>query len=147
MKNLLLRHSILSVMGALDTFIADIVLTRMTHNKDLFYKYALTFVSKPEYESAISPKTEQKVIDGVLRRSFMSKQTIKEAFRILFDIELEIDSGLEKLISSRHLLVHRCGRKKDGSYMVFTQTNVSNAVAIVKGYVNNVMAVAVSNLT
>jgi len=142
-KNLLLRHSILSIMSALDTFIADIVLTRITHDKDLFYKYALSFFPKSDTALEISPKTEQKVIDGVLRRSFMSKQTIKETFQVLFNKELDIDSDLKDLISSRHLLVHRRGRKKDGSYVVFTRTDVSNAVTIVKGFVDRVMEVII----
>ena len=139
-KNLLLRLSILSIMSALDTFIADIVLTRITHDKDLFYKYALSFSSKSDSAPERSPKTEQKVIDGVLRRSFMSAQTIKETFQVLFNKELDVDSALKDLISSRHLLVHRSGRKKDGSYLAFTRTDVSNAVTIVKEFVDKVIA-------
>lgn len=139
--NLLLRQSIVSVMSAMDTFLADIVLTKITSDEGAFYKYAFSFVLKSEDYFEIDPETEQRVINSVLRRSFMNKQTIKETFLVLFDMEMEIEGSVEHLISNRHLLVHRCGRKKDGMHMIISRNDVSDAIKIVEGFVDKVLAV------
>lgn len=142
-KDVLLRQCIISVISALDTFIADIVLTKITNNKDAFYKYAYAFVLKSESEE-ITPRIEQRVIDSVLRRSFMNKQTIRETIQVLFGVDLAIDSGLETLIINRHLLVHRCGRKKDGSHLSFVRNDIENVIRIVEGFVDVILKVTES---
>lgn len=139
-KNLLLRQCMLSVMGAMDSFIADIVLTRITNDKETFFKYAYAFVLKPDVD--IIPKIEQSVIDSVLRRSFMNKQVIKDSFSVLFGTpDFLIDSSVNNLIINRHLLAHRGGRKKDGTYLTITRDDVSHAVNVVSGFVNQVLEV------
>ena len=140
-KNLLLRLSIVQVISAMDTFIADIILTKITNDEASFYKYAFAFDLKSEKDSGISPKAEQKVIDGVLRRSFMKKQNIQEAFGVLFSADLKIGKDIEDLIANRNLLVHRCGRKKDGSYVEYSHEEVSKAIQIVEDFVEQVLDV------
>lgn len=139
-KNLLLRQSMLSVMSAMDTFIADIVLTKITNDIEAFFKYAYAFVLKPDVE--IIPIIEQRVIDSVLRRSFMNKQVIKDTFSVLFGIpDFLVESSVNNLIIHRHLLAHRGGRKKDGTYLTITRYDVSHAVNAVSGFVNQVLEV------
>ena len=140
-KNLLLRLSIVQVISAMDTFIADIILTKITNDEASFYKYAFAFDLKEEKDKVISPKAEQKVIEGVLRRPFMKKQNIQEAFNVLFGVDLKIGKDVEDLITTRNLLVHRCGRKKDGSYVEYSLEDVGKVIQIVEGFVKQVLGV------
>lgn len=139
-RNLLLRQSMLSVMSAMDTFIADIVLTKITNDKESFSKYAYAFVLKSDVE--IIPKIEQRVIDSVLRRSFMNKQVIKDTFSVLFNTEdFMVESNVNNLIIHRHLLAHRGGRKKDGTYLTITRDDVRHALSVVRDFENQVLEV------
>ncbi len=139
-RNLLLRQSMLSVMSAMDSFIADIVLTKIINDKEAFSKYAYAFVLKSDVK--ITPEIEQGVIDSVLRRSFMNKRILKDTFSVLFGSpDFMVESNVNDLIIHRHLLTHRGGRKKDGTYLTITRDDVCHAINVVNDFVNQVLDV------
>ena len=95
---LLMRQAFLIVLTALDTFIADTVLTRIINDEEIFYSYA---VHTRNYKNCVKDiedgengKAEQKVIKFVLSHSYLSKSTIKETYLLLFGFSVVVDDEM-----------------------------------------------------
>ncbi len=141
--NLLLRHSFLIVLSALDTFIADTVLTRITNDEDSFYFLARHINDFKGCETDIDKgrygKAEQKVIEYVLNHSYLNKETIKETYHLLFGFSVTVGEGMKDLFKQRHLIAHRGGRKKDGSYVIYTEEDIETTISKVNTFAKAIL--------
>lgn len=78
-SNLLMRHAFLTVLCALDTYIADTVLTRITNDEEAFYSFVGQTKNYKGCEKDVmdgkNGNAEQKVINYVLSHSYLNKLT------------------------------------------------------------------------
>lgn len=146
--DLLSRYSFMTVLSALDTFIADIVLTKITNDEDAFYNIEWTdlFGKSQLLESKeLNRGTfEQSVIEKVLRHAYLNKNTIKKTISLVFNKPIEVDDRLNDIFVKRHLIAHRGGRRKDGAFISFSQSEISEVISIVDSYVVRILSLVVN---
>lgn len=142
-SSLLMRHAFLTVLSALDTFIADTVLTRITNDEEAFYSFVRQTNNYKGCEKDIQDGkngfAEQKVIEFVLSHSYLNKDSIKEAYLSLFDFSVTVNNTLTDLFRQRHLIAHRGGRQKDGNYIRYTKEEIDDAIIKVDAFAKAIL--------
>lgn len=131
-RGLLSRDSFLSVMNAFENFMADIILTRITNDENVFYDYASKRTEQKRIQNDLAAgrqgAAEQKVIEYVLRQSYCSADKIKDSCNELFGLSIKVNRSIVELFTMRHLIAHRGGRKKDGAYLTFTNDEIEDTI-------------------
>lgn len=118
----------LSIVTSLDTYICDVILTKITECKQTFDSYYRCFYESSRKEKkkeldelkekGLDGKIEQIVIDSVLNQSYCSVSKVKRNFDYLFGIQIYDDQSIiENHFKVRHLLAHKNGRTKNGEYV------------------------------
>ncbi len=124
----------LNVISALDALICSILLVRLVRNETAFNVYADKMFSKSLKQKLEKlklenreGKREQLIIENILKTSFTSNDTIKDAMKIAgFDIS-NVDLGsMSEHFKNRHILVHRNGKRKDGEYMIISDKELKD---------------------
>ncbi|KAA5403136.1 HEPN domain-containing protein [Bacteroides cellulosilyticus] len=146
-QNIVNRLLYVSIVASLETFICDIVLTKITRDEEAFYKY---FESRPYSDKKKEEmlklkddnigKWEQCVIEEVMKTVFSNIKTIKDVYKDVFNISISDTGGKMKMhFYKRNLLAHKNGRKKDGSYMNITKDDLNILVEDSKTFVRQIM--------
>lgn len=132
-KELLSRESFLAVMNAFENFMADIILTRITNDENAFYDFARKRTEQKRIQNDLASgrngSAEQKVIEYVLKQSYCSADRIKDYCIELFGKSIEVNKHIVALFEKRHLIAHRGGRKKDGTYVSFANDAIEDAIS------------------
>lgn len=140
---LLSRQSFLTVLSALDTFIADTVLTRITNDEDIFYQFLrrTNNYSGCEEDIGLDKKgvAEQKVLDYVLRHSYLNPDSIKETYKTLFSFSIVVQNEMKELFHQRHLIAHRGGRKKDGSFIKYSSNEIEDTIRKTESFAQDIL--------
>ena len=129
----------LSIVASLETYICDIVLTKITECKKTFGGYYRCFYKSLRKEkkkelselenNGLDGKIEQIVIDNVLNQSYCSVSKIKKDFDYLFGIQIFDDQSIiENHFKVRHLLAHKNGRTKNGEYLNINSEALSKLI-------------------
>jgi hypothetical protein len=142
------KLSYINIITSLDTFICDIILTKIIQDEDNFNKFFNSIPpckKKDEMnklkEDNLVAKWEQKVIEYVMKTSYSNIDTIKDILKDLFKISIVDKNGsMKKHFYYRNLLAHRNGRKKDGSYINITNEEL-------KDLINDTQSIATQILT
>lgn len=136
---LLSRYAFFTVLSALDTFLADIVLTRITNDETAFYQLARRTKNyrncEADFEAGKYGVVEQKVIEYVLKQSYLNADSIKETLNMLFGFSVVVDSTLKDLFRQRHRIAHRGGRLRDGSFVEYSPDEINNTIVLIDGFV------------
>lgn len=118
----------MSIVTSLETYICDVILTKITECKQTFDRYYRCFYKSSRKEKkkeldelkkkGLNGKIEQIVIDSVLNQSYCSVSKVKRNFDYLFGIQIYDDQSIiENHFKVRHLLAHKNGRTKNGEYV------------------------------
>lgn len=142
-SSLLSRHSFLIALSALDTFIADTVLTRITNDEEAFYKFLRKTNNHRGCEGDLDfdrrGVAEQKVIDYVLRHSYLNPDSIRETYKSLFGFSIVVHNEMKELFHQRHLIAHRGGRKKDGRFIGYTSNEIEDIIKKTESFVQELL--------
>lgn len=138
------RNAVSAIFTAYDTFIADIILTRIITDENAFYSFASKYSRWGNVRSNIAKCNnaiaEQKLIDEILSTSYCSTQNNVEAIvQDLFGFKITITAQLKDLFKKRHLIVHRGGRRKDGSYLSYCQEDFEYVYKTVHDFVSEIV--------
>lgn len=154
-ENTLLRQVFISIIAAVDTFVCDTILTRISDDKESFYTYFRKIIldkcpkdmktkkkealermwNKNEMDSA-----EQEVFDNVLNTSYSNIKTIKELYKLLFGISVyDTDGKMKKHFRTRHLIAHRNGRKKSGEYYNCSKDKIKDLIADANDFIHQIV--------
>lgn len=155
--NIIMRQAFLSVIAALDTFVCDTILTKITQDKDAFSKYFDNFYLKKITSREDRQKkrdeldkmwvdnnfgeTEQEVISNVLDDSYCNVNNITSIYKELFGITICDTSGkIGQHFEYRHRIVHRNGRNKDsGEFDDITTDAINELISDINGFVEQIM--------
>lgn len=130
------KLSYINIITSLDTFICDIILTKITQNEESFNIFfdSIPQCKKKERMNELKQnnlvgKWEQKVIEYVMKTSYSNISTIKDIFKEVFKVSITDENGkMRKHFYQRNLLAHRNGRKKDGSYINIANEEITDLI-------------------
>lgn len=82
---------------------------------------------------------EKKVIEKILRTPFENVEKIKDSFGAIGLAKPNDPQGvMAKHFYNRNVLVHRNGKKMDGSRMIITEENVRQLLADTTSFIENI---------
>lgn len=158
-QQILFRQSIVSIVASLDTFISDLVLYQATKDKESFITIAST-LSIPAnkkvdfltriirmWENNAIDSAEQEVIDSVLRNSYSSFDEIKKMLKLLYAIKIPDNDNIKNIISIRHLIAHRNGRKKDGAIIALSKEDVTDYIKYINNFAQSIYKMIIKTTT
>lgn len=142
----LYRLSIVSTVAALDTLISDLILFISTKDKDCFLKIIghlglsanslfklMKRIIHMWCDCAID-SAEQDVIALILRKSYSSLKEIQTILKDLYGITIPKDVTVEEIITLRHIIAHRNGRRKDDTVLEFSKDELLSNITQIKDF-------------
>ena len=149
LQQIIYRHAFLSVIAALDTFVCDTILTKITQDKNSFITYVRTFMGKNSnslyqrlqdmWNNNLVGSTEQKIINHVLRSTYCNFQYIRKIYQTLFNFTIPDNNYLKAAFTNRHLIAHKNRRQKDGSQLTIESGDISTLISEVNSFVLQLM--------
>nr|DAM09070.1 MAG TPA: PSP RiboL-PSP-HEPN [Caudoviricetes sp.] len=135
-QNIINKLSYINIITSLDTFICDIILTKIIQDEESFNNFFNSIPpckKKDEMtklkEDNLVAQWEQKAIEYVMRTSYSNIDTIKDILKELFKVSIIDTNGkMKKHFYYRNLLAHRNGRKKDGGYINITNEELKSLI-------------------
>lgn len=147
-KHQSIRNKLLfvSIIGSVETFICDIILTKIINDEKSFHKYFKSIPGRKvkneimQKYNAINPgHFEQKVIDYVLNDSYCNIKKISILFSKILHISIDNTQIMNANFQKRHRFAHRNGRDKDGKYVSVTNEELNNLINECSSFVKLIM--------
>ena len=147
-RQILYRLSLVSIVAALDTLISDLVIFAVSRDSDLFLK-VVNLLYSGTYKASILERilhmwcdntldsAEQEVFESILKKSYSSCKEIKNYLKQIYGIRISMSEKLEEVIHIRHIVAHRNGRLKDGSYYILTKDDLLSIITEVCNFVES----------
>jgi hypothetical protein len=137
--NVLRRLLFANVIAALETFLSDTFINRVMGDDILFQRYLDT--EKAFQERKVPMKDALRLVTEI--KAVATKELIEMVWhnigkvRTLYADVLHVDLGdltlIAKAINTRHDIVHRNGRQKDGTDRVIVAVDITDLIGLVRG--------------
>jgi hypothetical protein len=144
-KNNLYRLLFVNVITSLETYLSDAFINIVANNAKLMRRFVET---TPEFQSQKVPLSEvYKAMEGIERkaRGYLADvvwhhlERVKPMYRETLGIEFSGETGpLFRAILTRHDIVHRNGKTKEGNEILVTADDVSNLIQAVEEFVQHI---------
>lgn len=131
------------VLASLDTFVIDCILSKVLNDEVAFKSFASKILKDKKVDVERSRderiKWEHETIDEMLKKSYSNVGTIKDVFKLLYNISLtDKDGHVKNYIRIRHLIAHRNGRNKDGDIIYISKSEIQDIICNVSGFVEQI---------
>lgn len=144
-KSILYKTLYINIVTILDSFLCSIILRRIIDDEIMFREYYKKHIPSHIHKSLEhyliddqKAKWEQEYIKEVLKGSYCNTNTIKEIFKLLKWPVPALDQ-LTTHFHTRHILVHRNGKKRDGSCIIIDDTAIKKIIDDFNLFVRNIM--------
>ena len=147
-SNNLNRMVYFSVVTSFETFLSDIIISKIISDKDVFDAF-FDFIRLTSEEKVIlqdlrnSDKIahwEQKLIELAMRVVYTSASSIKSYFKKIFNVSIENTGGeLNRIFRNRHRLAHKNGRCKDGTYFSPKKEDIESLISYLDVFAKQIM--------
>lgn len=144
----LYRMSLASAVAALDSYISGIVLFAATRNRNIFLKAAKMVCGNRSSDiisritqmwcDNIFDSAEWDVVESILRYPYSSFETIKKVLKEIYGENVAYNKEITDIIELRHLIVHRCGKQKDGKTVNFSKEELLHKIKSIVNFASQV---------
>lgn len=135
----------INLITILDSFLCSIILVKLIEDEELFKTYYEKQLPQHVQRNLQvyllndeKAKWEQKYIMEVLKGSYCNVNMIKDIFK-LFGWTIPCLHQLTQHFHCRHLLVHRNGQRRDGTYIKIDRSAIIELINDLKAFVNETM--------
>ncbi len=136
-----------NVITALETYLSDAFINTVVNSPKLMRQF---IQSTPEFQAEKIPlSTIFEAVEGIQRRAhgylldvvWHHLERVKPMYRATLGIEFPSDSGvIFRAILTRHDIVHRNGKTKDGMEIMITSKNITELIEAVEHFVQEIDA-------
>lgn len=148
-KGIINRLSYVSIVAAMETFICDTLLVFIVRDEDIYNKSICYIQEKSSYsekekiqkmlEKGLNTELERYIIDEIMKKPFSRIDIIKEMFKYIIDISVHNVNGvMNSILYNRHLIAHKNGRKKDGSYIKIEIDDLETVITDISTFVKTI---------
>jgi len=131
----------------LDSFVRDIIVSKITSSEEFFNSYYSTFyrdlneVRKAKFDQMDRGTQERSIIKELYEDNYSSAKKINGIIISVFGCPNVVCSGtnIGNYIKERHEIYHKNSRKKDGSYKKYNSNDVKKAIIEDEKVINNIM--------
>lgn len=144
LKTILNRQLYVSIIGTLETFLSETFINQTDENEEYFKNFIETFPDFRnqnfqlknifiEYEKL--KKTARKVMLEVI---YHNLDKVQNMYKSTFKIDFPEISELSKAVATRHDLVHRNGKTKDGVEVVVDNDTINDLMVKIINFVEEI---------
>lgn len=142
------RLSYISVVASLETFVCDTILTKITRDEMDFRNYFRYIIPNGRDKRIMQKyldqnqigKWEQMIIGYVINSSYSNIKKIKKVYEDIFNVVIEdIENKMEVHFNNRHIMAHKNGRLKDGSFMNIGNLELKELISDSKDFIQLIM--------
>ena len=141
LKKILNRQIFMGVIGSMETFLSDVFLKLIFEDKTYFKSFVK---SHPEFKSRKfelreifdqQEQLEMNVKKVILDTIFHNLPTVSNMYRATFNMKFPNIEAMQKHIQTRHDLVHRNGKTKDGSEVLVRDSDLDRLMEDVRNFI------------
>ncbi len=148
-ESALMKMIYVNIITILDAFFCSIILSTIVRDENLFVNYYNQMIPnnvKLDLEKHLIVDErghwEQGIIKEIMQTSYSNAKKIKEVFKAMgLAIPQDPNGVISQHFHNRHLLVHRNGKLKDGSFFVVKKEMIDSLIGDVDCYVNQIMQI------
>lgn len=130
-RDILYRMFYMNIITSLETFISDIVITKITSSLESMEAHIkqLTKNEQKVLDQLYNGHWEQKLIEFAMSKAYSNIKTIKQDLRHHFNISITDTKGkIKEHIENRHRIAHKNGRRKNDDYFTPTQEELFDLI-------------------
>lgn len=134
-----------NVITALETYLSDAFINTVSNSPDLMRRFIET---SPEFQAEKVPlsdvfkaveEIERKARGNLIEMVWHRLDRVKPMYRAALGIEFPPDSGaIFRAILTRHDIVHRNGKTKDGKEIIITPEEITELLSVVERFVQHI---------
>ena len=138
------RQLYITAIGALETFLSETFINVTNENTDYFRNFVETYPKFKERKFKLNEiygenhKLQETAKKEMLEVIYHNLAKIRSMYVSTFKIEFPDISELSKAVNTRHDLVHRNGKTKDGAYVTINKEIVSELLNQILSFVENI---------
>lgn len=153
-SRLLNKLCFVNILTILDSYISSCVVAAVAHDESTFMNYYIKNVEskrKAELSLLLIRKEygnwEKEIIkEDILGKSFLNHKRIADSFKVLKWKVPNLNNPIIKdAIADRHILVHRNGKRMDGSSIDVTKERVSQLINVVESLLKEIHSTILSS--
>lgn len=123
-----------NIISILDSFIKIYTEPIVLNHDDLIEKFSIAF-KMPKGETE---KKKQKIKCFYNQKSFQSASNQKKLFKDVFNVDVEIDDRINRLVAIRDVLIHRNAIDTGGYIHKISKSQLLQALDVVKMYIRHI---------
>lgn len=140
----LLKQVYTGTITCLEDYLSATLIQAVINNKNTLKSFVKkdkvlkdqTFTLSEIYEKY--ERIEKIVKERLLGIQYHNMPLVKALYKIAFSYEIPDISEVSRMVSNRHDLVHRNGRRKDGSEVIIDRTTVNLGIETVERFVQSI---------
>jgi len=144
LNNILKRQIYIGLMGSMETYLSDNFIKLTMSDEDFLKRFVETYpeFKKRTFELSDLFNCQNEIANTaknvMLEIIYHNLVTVKAMYRQTFDIGFPDLAKPLEYVRTRHDLVHRNGKTKDGKIVKLDQASVSEAINDIKNFISNI---------
>jgi len=144
LQSVLQRQLYITAIGALETFLSETFINLTSENEEYFRKFVETYPNFKERKYQLNEiyceydklkETAKKEMLGVIYHNLAK---VRNMFNSSFKIDFPDIAELSKAVNTRHDLVHRNGKTKDGTDVVIKKNTIEDLLTKILDFVEHI---------
>jgi len=144
LESVLKRQLYISAIGTLETFLSETFVNQTDEKPEYFKKFIETF---PDFSKRKFPLSEiythyenlkKTARKEMLKVIYHNLDVVQNMYTATFDINFPEIAELSKLIATRHDLVHRNGKTKEGEEVVLDKDSIAKLLKKTSAFVESI---------
>ena len=140
------RQLYITAIGALETFLSETFINVVNENSEYFRNFVQTYPNFKERKFQLNEiygeydKLQDTAKKEMLEVIYHNLAKVRNMYVLTFKIEFPDISNLSKAVNTRHDLVHRNGKTKDGADVTVNKgivTELLNQISIFVEHISN----------
>lgn len=135
LKHVLLKQLFIGIIGALETFLSDMFITKVLSDEDCMRRF---IENHPEFRKqkislselyAAHTSIRERAKSVMVGTIYHKLPVVKEMYESTFNINFPDISAMQRYITRRHDLVHRNGKTTDGKVLLVTKAQLHELIS------------------
>jgi hypothetical protein len=138
------RQLYITAIGTLETFLSETFINLIDENPDYFRNFVETYPNFKKRKFQLNDiyseydKLQETAKKEMLEVIYHNLEKVKNMYISAFKIKFPDISELSKAVNTRHHLVHRSGKTKDGAEVIIDKETVSKLSYQISDFVENI---------
>lgn len=144
LQTVLFRQLYITAIGALETFLSETFINLTDENEDYFRKFVETYPNFKERKFQLNEiyneynKLRETAKKEMLEVIYHNLAKVKNMFNSTFKIDFPDITELSKAVNTRHDLVHRNGKTKEGADVLIKKDTIEDLLNTILDFVEQI---------